>query len=431
MHRYANDQTMPVEIADVLTDLCVGCKHPGCGQALPAATVAGPGLKKCTRCLQVAYCSKNCQKVAWKEHKKHCVAAKTAMFKPVATDRLAEEYRLNNGQCFRLDQKVFRFDGDGAPLFAGDNLFGKYTTLKTFANSAEGDCAQELIALWWNGGQTGIKFRQHDVNTMKLGHMELTFKEMARNSAEKSIIRISNVPGVDMDECRYLDAKQIEAVAEWHWELVLHVRNVLQFCSNKAQPGKPSEAYSFLKSCIDALPRGSRVVFNLWGEYKMACRGHRHVEFLNEERFTEFKGADDVWFWLGSTAAPAVLDCDEDDAWDDLEVEDKHMQEARRKYVQACGTKDAKKRGDLLSKFRFVRGFGRPLLGSTKFLQQRFSFRVMWHIIRRQDIWLFDHNVEVVLVFLAVRKCWSDDCLRLLWQQIKTLSPGPCGSFLR
>jgi hypothetical protein len=39
------------------------CANPGC---------SGAGLKKCANCLQVFFCSKNCQVAAWPAHKADC-----------------------------------------------------------------------------------------------------------------------------------------------------------------------------------------------------------------------------------------------------------------------------------------------------------------------------------------------------------------------
>lgn len=49
------------------------CTVPGCGSAISATDPAPPGLKKCKRCGEVAYCSKQCQVAAWKNgHKGAC-----------------------------------------------------------------------------------------------------------------------------------------------------------------------------------------------------------------------------------------------------------------------------------------------------------------------------------------------------------------------
>ena len=51
------------------------CQAPGCGQQVGSTESVGAGLKICGRCRQVAYCSRNCQKAAWKRgHKKECEA---------------------------------------------------------------------------------------------------------------------------------------------------------------------------------------------------------------------------------------------------------------------------------------------------------------------------------------------------------------------
>ena len=56
---------------------CVHCHN--------AATVDQP-LKLCTKCQSVRYCSRNCQKAAWKAHKKQCpllAQAYAAVHEPV------------------------------------------------------------------------------------------------------------------------------------------------------------------------------------------------------------------------------------------------------------------------------------------------------------------------------------------------------------
>jgi hypothetical protein len=44
------------------------CGRLGCGVKL------APEAKRCGRCRRIAYCSRECQKVHWSEHKKNCVA---------------------------------------------------------------------------------------------------------------------------------------------------------------------------------------------------------------------------------------------------------------------------------------------------------------------------------------------------------------------
>ena len=50
-----------------------GCSHPGCGQLIGVSEAAGAGLKRCTKCRQKVYCSKECQVRGWKGgHKQEC-----------------------------------------------------------------------------------------------------------------------------------------------------------------------------------------------------------------------------------------------------------------------------------------------------------------------------------------------------------------------
>ena len=49
------------------------CPHARCGQQIGASEAAGAGLMKCARCRKVLYCSRACQKAAWKGgHKQEC-----------------------------------------------------------------------------------------------------------------------------------------------------------------------------------------------------------------------------------------------------------------------------------------------------------------------------------------------------------------------
>ena len=360
------------------------CPVPGCG--VPCGDVAAEGLKKCSRCQRVAYCSKGCQTAAWPEHKKECKhhvpGVDTWHSTAPSNSDEAKAVRLNNGQCFDFEEPVIKTSSSGVQLWKGMHDFDgfKFECLEIFGNSEEADCASKLYALWDTCAEQGIKYRKHDVNPMKLGVMELQFKEAARRCVESAIIRISNLPGVHKDQCRNLSAQQIEAIADWHVDLVRDVRQVMDLSSVKREPGAGPmpEAKAFVCSCIEALPKGSRLVFNLWFDYEVACARKKSAEFLEEERFTQFKGPDDVWFWMG---APDALDSDDDEflvqdqhVHDEFVVEDQHVKEALREFRKAVKRKEGAKP---LSDFRLVRGFGKPLLGSTKFLQQRFSFRVV------------------------------------------------------
>ena len=49
------------------------CSHAGCGQRIGASETAGAGLRTCAKCRRVVYCSRTCQKAAWKGgHKQEC-----------------------------------------------------------------------------------------------------------------------------------------------------------------------------------------------------------------------------------------------------------------------------------------------------------------------------------------------------------------------
>ena len=52
-----------------------GCSHPGCGQRIGVSEAAGAGLKRCQKCRQIVYCSKECQVAGWiGGHKQECKA---------------------------------------------------------------------------------------------------------------------------------------------------------------------------------------------------------------------------------------------------------------------------------------------------------------------------------------------------------------------
>ncbi|MGB1592231.1 MAG: tetratricopeptide repeat protein, partial [Promethearchaeia archaeon] len=49
------------------------CSHAGCGQRVGATEAVEAGLQRCAKCRKVVYCSKKCQKAAWKGgHKQEC-----------------------------------------------------------------------------------------------------------------------------------------------------------------------------------------------------------------------------------------------------------------------------------------------------------------------------------------------------------------------
>jgi hypothetical protein len=54
------------------------CTHAQCGMRLTGPLLPGSGLQQCAACRQVAYCSKACQTMKWKKHKKECATMSTA-----------------------------------------------------------------------------------------------------------------------------------------------------------------------------------------------------------------------------------------------------------------------------------------------------------------------------------------------------------------
>ena len=60
-----------MDTASQPVESCRRCPHPGCGRRVAITDLAGEGLSKCSRCRQVVYCSKDCQKAAWRDGHKH------------------------------------------------------------------------------------------------------------------------------------------------------------------------------------------------------------------------------------------------------------------------------------------------------------------------------------------------------------------------
>jgi hypothetical protein len=60
------------------SDLCAGCACAVLGDDDTAARINRGALKRCTACLNVAYCSRPCQTAHWRQHKTVCKAAVAA-----------------------------------------------------------------------------------------------------------------------------------------------------------------------------------------------------------------------------------------------------------------------------------------------------------------------------------------------------------------
>ena len=69
--KLSTGQELSVRPANVMPT----CSQAGCGQRIGASEAAGAGLRTCTKCRRVVYCSRACQKAAWKGgHKQECEA---------------------------------------------------------------------------------------------------------------------------------------------------------------------------------------------------------------------------------------------------------------------------------------------------------------------------------------------------------------------
>ena len=69
--KLSTGQELSVRPANVMPT----CSHAGGGQRIGASEAAGAGLRTCAKCRQVVYCSRACQKAAWKGgHKQECEA---------------------------------------------------------------------------------------------------------------------------------------------------------------------------------------------------------------------------------------------------------------------------------------------------------------------------------------------------------------------
>ena len=67
--KLSTGQELSVRPANVMPT----CSHAGCGQRIGASEAAGAGLRTCAKCRRVVYCSRTCQKAAWKGgHKQEC-----------------------------------------------------------------------------------------------------------------------------------------------------------------------------------------------------------------------------------------------------------------------------------------------------------------------------------------------------------------------
>ena len=67
--KLSTGQELSVRPANVMPT----CSHAGCGQRIGASEAAGAGLRTCAKCRRVVYCSRACQKAAWKGgHKQEC-----------------------------------------------------------------------------------------------------------------------------------------------------------------------------------------------------------------------------------------------------------------------------------------------------------------------------------------------------------------------
>jgi len=82
----------------------------------PQASTGTPGyLKQCAKCRSVLYCSRDCQKVDWKRHKKHCGTRATEATAPQSPPSTSQGSEANE-----LDQMLAMFSGNlsgSAPEF--------------------------------------------------------------------------------------------------------------------------------------------------------------------------------------------------------------------------------------------------------------------------------------------------------------------------
>ena len=60
--KLSTGQELSVRPANVMPT----CSHAGCGQRIGASEAVGAGLRTCAKCRRVVYCSRTCQKAAWK-----------------------------------------------------------------------------------------------------------------------------------------------------------------------------------------------------------------------------------------------------------------------------------------------------------------------------------------------------------------------------
>lgn len=151
-------------------DRCTHCKKS-------AAELGGVALKRCAKCKDTPYCSRDCQKADWKVHKKDCDRGAAAAAEPgrswsstvpgfpfqlhsTTTETMqdamsgkvlfgvpeAEAYkRLIDGYRMRVEDE-YAFEGNLTGLYGGEDPVAGFNR---YLDRAE-RCSAGVLPSWWN-----------------------------------------------------------------------------------------------------------------------------------------------------------------------------------------------------------------------------------------------------------------------------------------
>lgn len=141
-----------------LENACANCKKPQSELSIP--------LKRCAKCQNMQYCSRECQLADWKSHKKNCTALKAAsggqtnfnampkamgdFFKTLVSDTylhsFSEAYAYQQLiDCYRMRlEDDSNFANDERGIYAGEDPKVDFRRFLDLAESRRG-----LLPKWW------------------------------------------------------------------------------------------------------------------------------------------------------------------------------------------------------------------------------------------------------------------------------------------